>query len=207
MIITLDNLITKLSQDKLVAVIRENSYQKAYDNIVAAISGGVKQIEITLTCPEYVRIYREIKDIYPEVSLGFGTVITTENLESVKNEKPDFIVSPIFNEEVLAWCNANEVLYIPGVFTPNEALNAYFKGAKVLKVFPSNTLGPNYISALTKVCPYLKFMPSGGVNLENCLDWLKAGSIAVSVGGNLISGSTLEEKVQSAKAYVTKITG
>ncbi|WP_235670399.1 bifunctional 4-hydroxy-2-oxoglutarate aldolase/2-dehydro-3-deoxy-phosphogluconate aldolase [Mycoplasmopsis pullorum] len=205
MIISLETNFSFLKAHKVVAVIREVDPQKAHQSIEYAIQAGIKLIEITLTCPNYAQLLTHFKSQHPDLAFGFGTVISAQQMEELKSYNPDFIVSPAFSKEVLDVCLEHDILYLPGVFTPKEALDAFNLGVKVLKLFPSGILGHKFVSDVLKPFPFLNFMPSGGVDLENVTDWLNAGCIAISVGSSLFKGQTPAEKVAHAAKLVAKV--
>ncbi|MPN32903.1 2-dehydro-3-deoxy-6-phosphogalactonate aldolase [bioreactor metagenome] len=80
-----------------------------------------------------------------------------------------------------------------GAYTPTEAQNAFEAGADFVKIFPADTLGPNYIKAIRAPLPHLKIVPTGGVDVHNVADFLKAGCAALGVGGSLVSSKILQE--------------
>jgi 2-dehydro-3-deoxyphosphogluconate aldolase/(4S)-4-hydroxy-2-oxoglutarate aldolase len=108
----------------------------------------------------------------------------------------DFIICPGLVEEVAKVADENNMLWIPGCMTPTEIIRAENFGAKMIKLFPGNLLGPEFMSSIKALFPDLLFMPTGGVDLnkENISEWLKAGVCAVGMGSKLISKQLLEQK-------------
>lgn len=206
MVISLDFYET-LKKEKIVAVVRENTYEQAKFAINKLIENGIKIIEITLTTPKAIELIYEFSLLSKknELIIGAGTVITKEQTENSIKNGAQFLVSPHFSKKVFDVCS-QRIPYIPGVFTPKEAINAFSDGKnKVLKLFPSNIISPKFVSSLKKPYPFLEFMPSGGVDLSNIKEWLEAGCIAVSVGGNLVSGQSDLEIKQNIKKYKSVI--
>lgn len=134
----------------------------------------------------------ELKDMY----LGIGTIKNGEMAQTFIDAGADFIICPGLVEDVATVCDQNEMLWVPGCMTPSEIIRAETLGAKMIKLFPGNILGPEFMSAIKALFPDLLFMPTGGVDLdrENISKWLKAGVCAVGMGSKLVSKPLLEEK-------------
>ena len=103
-----------------------------------------------------------------------------------------FIVAPILDLPTLELCLERDVPAMPGAFTPTEIQTAWTAGAAVVKVFPATKLGPGYFKDLLAPLPHLKLMPTGGVDLENCFDFIRAGAFAVGVGSALVRNEWVE---------------
>ncbi|ADN69071.1 bifunctional 4-hydroxy-2-oxoglutarate aldolase/2-dehydro-3-deoxy-phosphogluconate aldolase [Mycoplasmopsis fermentans] len=194
-----------IKKEKLIAVIRYNSYEEAKKAIETCIKGGIKIIEITLTTPEALKLIKEFSK--SKVLIGAGTVVSHEDAYKSVKSGAKFLVSPHFSDSVNEVSQISEIPYLAGVMTPTEAISAYRQGSKLLKVFPSEIVGPNFISGLLKPFPFLELMPSGGVNLDNAAAWLKSGAKAISVGSNLLAGQSEKEKLESIKKYLKIVNG
>ncbi len=134
----------------------------------------------------------ELKDMY----LGIGTIKNGEMAQTFIDAGADFIICPGLVEEVATVCDKASMLWVPGCMTPTEIIRAETLGAKMIKLFPGNILGPEFMSAIKALFPDLLFMPTGGVDLDkdNIAKWLKAGVCAVGMGSKLVSKQLLEEK-------------
>ena len=121
-------------------------------------------------------------------------------------EGTDFIVCPGLVVEVGQVADQNNMLWIPGCMTPTEIISAENLGVKMIKLFPGNLLGPEFMSSIKALFPDLLFMPTGGVDLdkENISAWFKAGVCAVGMGSKLISKKLLEEKDYAKIEALTK---
>ena len=144
----------------------------------------------------------EMKDMY----LGIGTIKNREMAQTYVDAGADFIVCPGLVEEVAEVADAHNLLWVPGCMTPTEIIRAENMGAKMIKLFPGNILGTEFMSAIKALFPSLMFMPTGGVSLdkENLEGWFKAGVVAVGMGSKLISNKLLEEKNYSRIEELTK---
>lgn len=134
----------------------------------------------------------ELKGMY----LGIGTIKNAGAAQTFIDAGTDYIVCPGLVEEVAKVADQNNMLWIPGCMTPSEIIRAENLGAKLIKLFPGNILGPEFMNAIKSLFPDLLFMPTGGVDLdkENISGWLKAGVCAVGMGSKLISNKLLEQK-------------
>jgi 2-dehydro-3-deoxyphosphogluconate aldolase/(4S)-4-hydroxy-2-oxoglutarate aldolase len=108
----------------------------------------------------------------------------------------DYIISPGLVEDAIKVAEENGLLWVPGCMTPTEIIRAEQLGAKMVKLFPGNLLGPSFLSAIKELFPNLLFMPTGGVEVEkeNLAGWFKAGVCAVGMGSKLITKSALEKR-------------
>jgi 2-dehydro-3-deoxyphosphogluconate aldolase/(4S)-4-hydroxy-2-oxoglutarate aldolase len=144
----------------------------------------------------------ELKGMY----LGIGTIKNGSMAQTFIDAGADFIICPGLIEEVAEVADKNNMLWVPGCMTPSEIIRAETLGAKMIKLFPGNILGPEFMSAIKALFPDLLFMPTGGVDLdkENIAGWLKAGVCAVGMGSKLISNQLLEQKDYAKIEELTK---
>jgi len=185
-------VIQKLSECGLVAVIRATSKEEGIKIVEAVKKGGIKALEITMTVPGAVDIIKELSEIYKndeEVLIGAGTVLDPETARACILAGAKYIVSPNFNPDTVKLCNRYRIPVMPGIMTVKEAVEALELGVEIIKVFPGNAYGPSIISAFKGPLPQANFMPTGGVSLDNIKDWIKAGAVAVGTGGDLTKGA------------------
>jgi 2-dehydro-3-deoxyphosphogluconate aldolase/(4S)-4-hydroxy-2-oxoglutarate aldolase len=145
---------------------------------------------------------QELKDMY----LGIGTIKNESMAKTYIDAGADYIVCPGLIEDVAKVADQNNMLWIPGCMTPSEIIRAENMGAKMIKLFPGNVLGPGFMSAIKELFPSLLFMPTGGVDLdkENIAGWFKAGVCAVGMGSKLVSKNLLEQKDYAKIEAVTR---
>ncbi|WP_156300493.1 bifunctional 2-keto-4-hydroxyglutarate aldolase/2-keto-3-deoxy-6-phosphogluconate aldolase [Streptobacillus canis] len=182
-----ENVLKSLKKEKLVAVIRGRNDEDAYQIAKKVIEGGIKIIELTFSTP-YVentieRLSKEYKD--SDVIVGAGTVLDdiTARIAIMKGAK--FIVSPHLDTDISKVCNRYQVSYLPGCATITEIVKALESGVELVKLFPGDLLGPNFIKNVKGPIPYAEMMPSGGVSIDNMDKWLKAGAFALGIGSAL----------------------
>ncbi len=192
---TKDEQLRRLTETGVVAVIRTQDGDELVSICAALVEGGVVGVEITMTSPGATEaIYKASKVLRGKAIIGAGSVLDPETARVVMLAGADFIVSPILNKEVIALCKRYGKIVIPGAFTPTEILTAWEAGADVVKVFPATKLGPEFIKDVKGPLPQVKLTPTGGVNLDNLGQFLRAGAEFVGVGSALVSKRIVAEK-------------
>src|SRR5688572_17700532 len=177
----------RIEREGIVAVIRLESADVLAGVVDALAAGGVRVIEVTMTVPGAIAaIGRLASSVADDVLIGAGTVLDPETARQAIDAGARFVVSPVFRPATIAACHALDVPAIPGCYTPTEILNAWEAGADIGKVFPANGLGPSFLKDVRAPLPQVKLMPTGGVSIDNAGDWLRAGAVAVGVGGALV---------------------
>jgi 2-dehydro-3-deoxyphosphogluconate aldolase/(4S)-4-hydroxy-2-oxoglutarate aldolase len=202
-------VLGKVAASGLVAVIRAENPDQAARVAEACALGGVAAMEITFTVPGASRVIEQLaKEISSDILLGAGTVLDPETARIAILAGAQFVVSPSLNLETARLCNRYQIAYMPGAGTIREVIEAMECGADIVKVFPGEILGPAFVKAIKGPLPQASLMPTGGVTLENVGDWIKAGSVAVGVGGNLTAAAKTGDfasMTQLARQFVEKI--
>ena len=170
----------------LIAVLRAPSEQLALEMVAALVTGGVTGIEITYSTPNAAAVVRELDRLHgSNIVLGMGTLTRAEQVDEAAAAGARFIVSPHTKAVLADVMVASGLATMIGALSPTEVEEAHARGADVVKVFPASLVGPSYIKSLHGPFPDIPMMPSGGVTAANIGDWLAAGAIAVSAGGEL----------------------
>jgi 2-dehydro-3-deoxyphosphogluconate aldolase/(4S)-4-hydroxy-2-oxoglutarate aldolase len=187
--------VDRILADRLVAVVRTESVVMLPELVAALVAGGISIVEITLTIPGAVdgiaKLHREFGD---RILLGAGTVMTAADVPSVVAAGAKFVVSPTLALDVLEAAKQFHVPAIPGAFTPTEIATAMRAGAKIVKLFPADAVGPGYLKAIRGPMPNVKIMPTGGVELESIPAFLAAGACALGVGGKLLDATAIRNR-------------
>lgn len=176
----------------------------------AVFSAGIKAIEYTSRGEAALKNFTKMVEIrnaeMPELLLGIGTVKNLAQVKEYLAVGADFLVSPGYIAEIAAYAVAKDVLYAPGCMTPTEIIAAEAAGIKFIKLFPGDTLGTKYLTAIKPVFPNLYFMPTGGVDTtrENIEGWFNAGVCAVGMGSKLINKQLMETRDFATIENVTK---
>ncbi|MEK4510504.1 bifunctional 4-hydroxy-2-oxoglutarate aldolase/2-dehydro-3-deoxy-phosphogluconate aldolase [Paenibacillus sp. FSL K6-2524] len=184
-----------LKDSGVIAVVRRPPFDQAVLITDALVAGGVQALEITVDTDRAFELITLLKDRYKDrVLVGAGTVLNAEVAMTAIEAGADFIFSPILDEETVKVTIRSNCISIPGVMTPTEIVTGYQYGADMLKIFPGSSLGVNYIKELSAPLGHIPMMPTGGVTLENVGQFIKAGSVAVGLGGSLIDKKAVEEE-------------
>lgn len=202
--------LMKLNEEGIVAVIRAESKEQGLKVVDAVKNGGIKMLEITMTVPGAIDIIKELTEHYKneDVVIGAGTVLDPETARACILAGAKYIVGPSLNLETVKLCNRYRIPVMPGIMTVREAIEALEAGAEILKVFPGNAFGPEIIKAFKGPVPQGNYMPTGGVNLSNIKDWIKAGAIAVGTGSDLTKGAKTGDYAlvtETAKKFVEAV--
>ncbi len=200
------DILKRLLESGVVAVIRMNDRQRVARVVDAIRLGGVNCIEITMTLPGAVEVIADLGSKWSsEVVIGAGTVTDPDTTRAVIDAGAQFVVSPIFDPRIIGLCREHDVVSIPGCYTPTEIFAATVAGADIVKVFPARGLGTGYFKDLAGPFPNLRLMPTGGVTIENAGEWIAAGAVAVGIGGELLDKKAIAEghyEVLTEKARV-----
>lgn len=201
----MNSIVEKIIESGIVAVIRANSPSRAIEVCRACKEGGIIAIEVTFSVPRAVEVISQLsKELGDEILLGAGTVLDPYTAKIAIEAGAKYIVAPNLSRETALLCNKHRVPYIPGAFTPTEIVEALEVGCELIKLFPASAVGPGYIKAIHGPLPQAKLLPTGGIELENVKEWIKAGAAAVGVGGGLTKGSG-EEIKERARRFVELI--
>jgi 2-dehydro-3-deoxyphosphogluconate aldolase / (4S)-4-hydroxy-2-oxoglutarate aldolase len=187
------DIISLLTNPGIIAIVRAQQAAQVVPLFEALIAGGIRAIEITMTTPNALAAIREARDKIGERALiGVGTVLEADTCRAAITAGAEFVVTPICRTELVAIAHTAGCPIMLGAYTPTEAQLAHEAGADFIKIFPADTLGPGYIKALRAPLPHLRIVPTGGVDLQNVADFLKAGCAALGVGSSLVSAKILQ---------------
>jgi len=178
--------VENIEKHQLVVVIRTETPEQAYEAALACIGGGVKLVEITFSVPD---AHEVIKRIAPTdgVTVGAGTVLTIAEAQRALDAGASYIVSPHLDEEIVRFAREGGAVSIPGACTPTEILKAHRAGADIVKLFPFVEMGGlKFLKTIRGPLPFIKYMPSGGVTLENFQQYLDAAVSGIIVGSAII---------------------
>ncbi len=186
--------LEKLTASGVVAVVRGAKAESILNIARALKAGGVTAIEITVDAPGAMEMIKQLTSgLGDEVWVGAGTVLDGETARLAILAGAEFIVSPSLHPDVITICKRYGKIIIPGAMTPTEIVKAYELGGDVIKVFPAGVLGPQYIKDVRGPLGHIPLIPTGGVDLHNAADFIRAGCIAIGVGGSLISRKDVVE--------------
>ena len=210
---TKDQLFAEMLTAGVVAVIRAPSKDQLPDIATALLEGGVPGIEVTMSTPKAIAGIEALADSFGD-QRGHRRRHRPRRRHRAATPSPpapQFVVSPILDEEIIATTKRYGKISIPGAFTPTEILRAWTAGADVVKVFPSTSLGPSYFKDILAPMPQLRLTPTGGVDLKNAADWIKAGSLPRRAGSSLVTKDAIAKSdwpsiTTNAKAFIQAVT-
>jgi 2-dehydro-3-deoxyphosphogluconate aldolase/(4S)-4-hydroxy-2-oxoglutarate aldolase len=170
-----------------VAVMRA-PHATAYAPVVEAlVRGGVLSIELTLSTPGVFEELPLLQQRFGDTAeFGVGTVTTVDEAVRAIEAGAAYLVTPVTDTAIIAAAVQRGVAIYPGGLTPTELFNGWAAGATAVKVFPASVVGPGYVSMLRGPFPGIQVVPSGGVDIDEAAAWVKAGALAVSLGGPLL---------------------
>jgi len=200
-------IIQKIKDQKIVPLFYNESFEASKSIVKALYDGGIRVIEYTNRGVQALENFTRLKEIssteFPGLLLGIGTVKNTNEMDDYANAKADFIIAPVISRKLIKHSVKKNLPLIPGCFTPSDVNLAFQSGLNLVKIFPADALGKNYIKSIQPVFPGMNFMPTGGINADivDITEWLKGGAIAVGLGSSLIktdyATEQLTEKVQN----------
>lgn len=187
-------ILEQLCHPGVIAVVRAKRAEQAVPLATALVAGGVIAVEITMTTPNAIAGIKAASDaLGARALIGVGTVLDEATCQAALDAGAQFVVSPICRRELIPIAQKANKPIMLGAYTPTEAQLAHEAGADFIKIFPADTLGPNYIKALRAPLPHLKIVPTGGVDLKTIGAFFQAGVAAVGAGSSLISKAVLDQ--------------
>jgi 2-dehydro-3-deoxyphosphogluconate aldolase / (4S)-4-hydroxy-2-oxoglutarate aldolase len=182
-----------LRRERASAILRCADQETAARAMEAAIAGGFRVVEFTLTVPGVLDLIGDFSRRFREqgVVVGAGTVLTEAEVEAAVTQGARFLVSPVVDTGVIAAAQRLGVAMMPGTHTPTEMLAAHRAGAPLQKLFPVPGAGPAYVRACLGPLPFLKIVPTHGVDADNATQWLDAGAWAVGFVATLFDATDL----------------
>ncbi len=204
------DILRRITEAGLVAVVRSETAEQALRVAEAVLAGGCPAIEVTFTVPGAHRVIEALAAQYKpsELILGAGTVLDPETARIAILSGATYVVSPSLNVETVRLCNRYQVPVMPGVMTIRDVVEAMECGADIIKLFPGEAFGPSLIKAIKGPLPQAPLMPTGGVDVNNVGEWIKAGAVAVGAGSSLTGGAKTGDYgaiTRTAHEFIKKI--
>lgn len=181
------NTMSSILDNKIIAIIRGANSKDVLNMAKALHEGGVNILEITMNSPNVLSAIEEITvELGDRVVVGAGTVLDAETARAAILAGAKFILSPTVDIETIQMAKRYGAVSIPGAFTPTEILSAYENGGDIIKVFPA-TMGPSFIKDIRGPLPQIPLLPTGGIDLNNIQEFMKAGAIGCGIGSALVN--------------------
>jgi len=176
--------VERYGREKASAILRVDDQEKAALAMESAIRGGFTIVEFTLTIPGVYELLREFS-LREDLVVGAGTVMDEHQARQSVASGARFLVSPVVDESVIATAEELEVACMPGCHTPTEMLRAHRAGAQLCKLFPAPARGPSWVRSVLGPMPFLRIVPTNGVDEDNAGEWIAAGAFAVGFVASL----------------------
>ena len=192
-------LLAKLGQERLIAIVRTKTAEDALWAASLTLACGFHVVEIPWTVPETARVIAQLHEAYPNAMIGAGTVLTLEQARESISVGASFLVSPALDEALIRFGVAHNVLILPGTMTPTEIHQAMLWGAAAVKFFPAESAGgPGFVQAVKGPFPDANIIATGGIRLEHVAGYLKAGCLAVGVGGPMLPNALIQKRDEAS---------
>ncbi len=204
-------IISAIIKQGMLPLFYNDSLDVSLDIVRTLYNEGVRVIEYTHRGNEALNNFKKLKDIrdsdMKDLYLGIGTVRNEPEALDYVNAGADFIVAPIVNPAVATIASSNNIPWVPGCMTPSEINLAQNHKAKLIKIFPANILGPEFVSSIKELFPGQLFMPTGGVNIEteNIKAWFNSGVCAVGMCSKLVSKEIMNNRDYAELSTRTKL--
>lgn len=197
----MENMIEKFQKLGMVPVVVLEDEKDALPLAEALVRGGLPCAEVTFRTAAAAESIRLMSEKYPEMLVGAGTVLTTEQVDLAVEAGARFIVSPGFDPEIVDYCLGKNIPVFPGCVTPSEVAQAVKRGLKVVKFFPAEQAGGiAMIKAMAAPYHNIRFMPTGGINPANLKEYLSCDKILCCGGSWMVKGDMIRngefEKIQ-----------
>ena len=187
-------ILSKIMNEKIVAILRKIDKEKFENVLEALIKGGIGCAEVTLDSEGALDLIRAASNKHREdICIGAGTVLDPVSCRLAIMSGAQYIITPTVNEEVIRMANMYGKPCITGAATPTEILRAYEFGSEIVKVFPAASLGRDFIKDVKGPLSHIPLMATGGITLENIKDFKKAGSSCFGIGSSLTDKRAISE--------------
>ena len=188
------NIYERIKNCKMIPVIALEDPDNALDLAKALTEGGLPCAEITFRHPGANKCIKAMKDAYPDMLVGAGTVLTKEQVDLAIEAGAEFIVSPGFNEDIVKYCLEKEITVIPGCSTPSDIEKAYSLGLRCVKFFPAEAAGGvKMLKALSAPYNMMSFMPTGGISSANMDSYYALKNVIACGGSFMIDSKAIRE--------------
>lgn len=186
----------------VLLIVRLPSEEEALRVARAAVEGGVKALEITLSVPNALGIIKTLSREFAQdgVVVGAGTVLDGQSAFNAIQAGASLVVSPNLNPEMIAVANRYQALTVSGALTPTEIVDSLTAGADIVKLFPTANFGPKYVKTVREPLPQAPLLPAGGANVSNVGEWFEAGVVAVGVGSAITKAARPDGDYQRVTA-------
>lgn len=184
-------VLSAFAQHRCSAILRTADREVVRPALEAAIAGGFRIVEVTLTTPDALEHIAALSERHGIV-VGAGTVLGVDAAKEAMAAGARFLVSPVTDPQVITFCRQHDLVSVPGTLTPTEMMTAHRAGADLVKLFPAPANGPEFVRAVRGPLPFLRIFPTSGVTEENVDAWFAAGAFGVGFVASLFDADDLK---------------
>jgi len=206
-----EEVVSRIRDSGLIAIMRHTEARRAIETAEALRTAGVDVVEVTMNTAGALQMLKALSDHFrSEIVVGAGTVLSSEAAERAVEAGARLIVSPHLDESIIRFAVDHHVAVVPGAFTPTEIYRAWTAGASLVKVFPAGPVGPRYLRDVLAPLNDIPLVPTGGVNLDNAADFVRAGAAALGLGSalvdpKLVSAGQFDQLADTARTFLSAI--
>ncbi len=202
-----DQLLSNVKSAPIIAILRGVTPDKVLEVGDILVSAGVRVVEVPLNSPDAFTSIKALRGhLSPEITVGAGTVLTVADVIKIANAGAEICISPNLDLEVVSAAQKHGLIPIPGVATSSEFFDAYKHGVRTMKLFPFSNLGVSFMKALQSVSPLdAHLIPVGGVSVEDTLELVQLGALAVGIGNSLFDPKISTEDFVERCSIVKKV--
>jgi Entner-Doudoroff aldolase len=186
-------VLSAFAQHRCSAILRTSDRDAVRPALEAAIAGGFRIVEVTLTTPDALEHIAALGERHG-LLVGAGTVLTVDLAKEAMAAGARFLVSPVVDPAVITFCRQHDLVSVPGTLTPTEMMTAHRAGADLVKLFPGPANGPEFVRAVRGPLPFLRIFPTSGVTEDNIDAWLQAGAFGLGFVGSLFDADDLKQR-------------
>lgn len=186
-------VLNAFAQHRCSAILRTADRDIVRPALEAAIAGGFRIVEVTMTTPDCLEHIAALSERHG-LLVGAGTVLSVDQAKEAMAAGARFLVSPVTDPQVITFCRQHELVSVPGTFTPTEMMAAHRAGADIVKLFPGPANGPEFVRAVRGPLPFLRIFPTSGVTEDNVDSWFHAGAFGVGFVASLFDADDLQNR-------------
>jgi len=202
-----DQLFSNLKEAPLIAILRGVTPEKVLGVADLLVDAGVKVIEVPLNSPEACASIKLLRSHLPKsITVGAGTVLSVLDVQAITDAGAEICISPNLDLEVVSAAQKQGLISIPGIATSSEFFEAYKNDVRIMKIFPFSNLGTTFMKSLRSVSPKESHLiPVGGVGVEDTVELVQSGALAVGIGNSLYDPKISNEEFIERCSIVKKV--
>ncbi|SKB02492.1 2-dehydro-3-deoxyphosphogluconate aldolase / (4S)-4-hydroxy-2-oxoglutarate aldolase [Agreia bicolorata] len=188
------DVLDRINSTGAILIVRLDSGEEALEVSRAAVAGGIRALEITLSVPGALDVIRTLSTEFSAqgIVVGAGTVLDSEAAFASIQAGARMLVSPNLNPAMIATANRYQAVTVSGAYTPTEIVATMEAGADIVKLFPTDVIGPDYVKTVLAPLPQAPILPAGGATPENVKSWFDAGVVGVGVGSYITKAARVD---------------